>query len=121
METNIQHKEQLQYAEVYISDMLALRNMFLQIHNTSKISSDFGIPFLLAKKENQIVSFATLILNRNGKISFKIWAKNTVSDQEKKNFYSKAENEFNRKKDLNFRDPEQLKSSIASMISWLNF
>ncbi|PWN64341.1 hypothetical protein [Chryseobacterium oncorhynchi] len=120
METNIQHQESLQYAEVYISDMLALKDIFLQTLNLKKVNHDFGIPFLLVKKENKIASFASLIINENGEIGFKIYDKKEIKESEKKNFMIRAENYFRRSNTPNFRDPKQLKSSINGMISWLN-
>nr|WP_315035728.1 hypothetical protein [uncultured Chryseobacterium sp.] len=120
METIAQHQEQLQYAEVYISDMLALKNLFLQVQNTSKTGSDFGIPFLLAKKKNEILLFASLIINGKGEIAFAVYDKKGTSEQEKLFFSVKAENYFKRNTTPNFRNPGQLKSSIKSMISWLD-
>ncbi|MEG0928270.1 MULTISPECIES: hypothetical protein [Chryseobacterium] len=120
METNIQHPESLQYAEVYISDMLALKDIFLQSLDSQKISPDFGIPFLLAKKENKIASFASLILNESGEIGFKIFDKKDIKESEKRNFMIRVENYFKENKTPNFRDSNQLKSSINEMISWLN-
>ncbi|MFP3832485.1 hypothetical protein [Chryseobacterium sp. SIMBA_028] len=120
METNIQHQESLQYAEVYISDMLALKDIFLKSLNSQKVNHDFGIPFLLAKKENKITSFASLIINEEGKIGFKIYNKKETKESEKKNFMIRVENFFRKSNTPNFRDPKQLKSSINGMISWLN-
>ncbi|PWN68702.1 hypothetical protein C1631_018705 [Chryseobacterium phosphatilyticum] len=119
MEKIAQHQEQLQYAEVYISDMLALKNIFLQTQNVSKAASDFGIPFLLAKKKNEIVLFATLIINEKGAIAFAVYDKKGISEVEKKTFSIRAENYFKKNRTPNFRNPEQLKSSIKSMMSWL--
>jgi len=121
METTVQHHEQLQYAEVYISDMLALKNIFLQTQNTSKISPDFGVPFFLAKKGDEIVSFASLIMNLKGEIIFKIYDKKGTTEAEKKKFSLKVEAYFKKNTTPNFRNPEQLKSSIKSMISLLDF
>ncbi|AZA81315.1 hypothetical protein C1637_01695 [Chryseobacterium lactis] len=121
METIAQHQEQLQYAEVYISDMLALKNLFLQEQNVSKENSDFGIPFLLTKKKNKILSFASLVISEKGEIAFKIYAQKEITESEKRNFYAKAENYFKRNTTPNFRNPKQLESSIKSMMSWLDF
>lgn len=120
METIVRNKEQLQYAEVYISDMPSLKNIFLQSQNSSKLNQDFGIPFLLVKKENDILGFASLILNGSGKILFKIYGKNSLSDSEKKKLSLRAEHYFNQNNSENFRNAEQLKSSIGRMVSWLN-
>lgn len=120
METNIQHKEQLQYAEVYISDMLALKNIFLQTQKAQKVNPDFGVPFLLARKKNEITSFAGLVINEDGKIGFKVYDKKEMTESEKNVFKAQVEDYFKKNNTSNFRNPEQLKSSISSMIGWLN-
>lgn len=120
METNVQHHESLQYAEVYISDMLVLKNIFLQAQNTGKVSSEFGLPFLLAKKKEEVIAFASLVMNEKGGIAFKIYDKTGAQNSEKKNFISRVESYFKKNNTANFRNPEQLKNSICRMISWLN-
>lgn len=120
METNIQHQEQLQYAEVYISDMSVLKNIFLQTQNIKKINPEFGIPFLLAKKKNEVSGFASLIIQERDKIAFKIYEKPGMSEAEKKNFMSSVDSYFKKSTTSNFRNSEQLKSSIQKMVNWLN-
>lgn len=120
METNVQYQEQLQYAEVYISDMLVLKNIFLQTHNTGKINSEFGIPFLLAKKKDEVIAFASLVINEKGGVAFKVYDRSETQSSEKKSFISRVESYFKKNNTPNFRNPEQLKNSIYRMISWLN-
>ncbi|KMQ64032.1 hypothetical protein ACM40_04550 [Chryseobacterium sp. BLS98] len=120
METIIRNHQQLQYAEVYISDIPSLKNIFLQVQNSSKLSKEFGVPFLLVKKNNQILGFASLIINGKGEISFTIHGKNELSDSEKKNFNLRAERYFKQNNSGNFRNADQLKSSIERMTGWLN-
>ncbi|MGG5209417.1 hypothetical protein ACQWU4_10755 [Chryseobacterium sp. MIQD13] len=120
MENIILNQQQLQYAEVYISDMPSLKNIFLQSQNPSRLNQDFGVPFLLVKKKNEVLGFASLIMNGKAEISFKIYAKNGITDSEKKNFNLHAESYFKKNTTANFRNPEQLKSSIDRMVNWLN-
>lgn len=120
METITQQQKQFQYAEAYISDMWMLKNIFLETQNLKIADQNFGLPFLLAKNGKQIVAFASLIVNEKDQISFSIYDKNKMSDTEKRNFFSRAERYFKNTHTPNFKDPEQLKSSISSMISWLN-
>lgn len=120
METTVQHQQPLQYAEVYISDMLALKNIFLQTQNGKKINENFGVPFLLIKKKNEIIAFASLIVNEKNEVVFKVYDKKGMTDTEKKNFISRAESYYKKNNTSNFRNPEQLKSSISRMVSWLN-
>lgn len=120
METIIQHQKQFQYAEAYVSDMLVLRNIFLETQNLKKADQNFGLPFLLAKNSREVIAFASLIINEKDEISFKIYDKNRMTEAEKRNFYSRAERYCKSNNTPNFKDTEQLKSSINSMISWLN-
>lgn len=120
METIIRNYQQLQYAEVYISDIPSLKNIFLQVQSSSKLSKEFGVPFLLVKKKNKILGFASLIINGKGEISFVIYGKNELSDSEKKNFNLRAERYFKQNNSGNFRNADQLKISIERMITWLN-
>lgn len=120
METNIQYQEQLQYAEVYISDMLGLKNIFQQVQNTGKVNPEFGLPFLLARKKNEVIAFASLVINEKGGIAFKIYDKAGTRDSEIKKFISCVESYFKKNRTPNFRNPEQLKNSICRMVSWLN-
>ncbi|MCS4304281.1 hypothetical protein [Chryseobacterium sp. BIGb0232] len=120
METNIQHQEPFQYAEVYISDMFALKNIFQQIQNTRKINPEFGIPFLLVRKKNEVIGFASLVVQEKNGIAFKIFEQKAMPETERKNFVSRAENYIKASTAPNFRNPEQLKSSVQKMISWLN-
>lgn len=120
METITQQQKQFQYAEAYISDMWMLKNIFLETQNLKIADENFGLPFLLAKNGKQIVAFASLIVNEKDEISFRIYDKNKMSGTEKRNFFSRAERYCKNTHSPNFKDPEQLKSSINSMISWLN-
>lgn len=121
METTVQYQEAVQYAEVYISDMLNLKNIFLQTERAETAGRNFGVPFFLAKKKNQITAFASLILNEKNGISFKVYAGKGVSESEKRNFISRVEAYFTKNNTANFRNPEQLKSSISRMVDWLFF
>lgn len=120
METTAQHQEELQYAQVYISDMPILKHIFIQNTETKKITADFGIPFLLVKKKNRVVAFASLIIKENGKIGVTAHEKRSLTPSEKKTFILHAETYAGKNNTANFRNPEQLKSSIYRMIDWLN-
>ncbi|KFF28363.1 hypothetical protein [Chryseobacterium vrystaatense] len=119
METLLQTNSQLQYAEVYISDMISLKNIFLQTQTLKKLNQNFGVPFLLVKKKSEVVAFATLVISEKEEIVFKIY-ETGLSASEKSNFTLRAERYFKKSTMANFRDPEQLKSSISRMVSWLN-
>ncbi|MFP3596464.1 hypothetical protein [Chryseobacterium sp. SIMBA_029] len=120
MKTISQYQEQLQYSEVYISDMVSLKKIFIQSTGAKKVTAGFGIPFLLIKKKNEIMGFASLIINEKGGIGFTIYEKKNLTPSEKKNFALRAEAYSKKNSTPNFRNPEQLKSSIHQMIDWLN-
>ncbi|WP_312297598.1 hypothetical protein [Chryseobacterium sp.] len=121
METIVQHQEQIQYAEVYISDLLILKNIFLQAQDDKTVNRGFGLPFLLAKDKNEIIAFASLIINGKDGITFKMFNKKRMPETEKENFALKAERYFKKNNTPNFRNADQLKSSISNMVDWLNF
>lgn len=120
MEKIVQSQEQIQYAEAYISDMPELKKIFLQMKEVKKVDPSFGLPFMLAKKKNETVAFASLIVNEKDEISFRIYDKNRITESEKRNFFSRTKRYFKNNSTPNFRDSEQLKSSIRRMVSWLN-
>lgn len=120
METIVQHQKQFQYAEAYISDMLVLKDIFLETQNVKIADQSFGLPFLLAKNKDEVVAFASLVINKKDEISFKIYDKSRMTESEKENFFSRAERYFKNNNTPNFKDPAQLKSSINNLISWLN-
>lgn len=120
METTLQHQDRLHYAEVYASDILELKNLFLQKFNLNTVNENFGIPFLLVKKKNKIVAFASLVINKENQIDFKIYENSDMTMNEKDDFKTKAKNYCKRNNSENFTDPEELKYNIQRMVDWLN-
>lgn len=120
METTLQHQDRLHFAEVYASDIFELKTLFLQKFGLKKINENFGIPFLLIKKENKTVAFASLIINQNEQIDFEIYEISDLNIKEKEDFKMKARDYFKRNNSANFKNPEQLESSIYQMVNWLN-
>ncbi|WEK68780.1 MAG: hypothetical protein P0Y62_13075 [Candidatus Chryseobacterium colombiense] len=120
METAFQHQARLQYAEVYASDILELKNLFLQKFRLNMVNASFGIPFLLIKKGNGIVAFASLVINKNNQIDFEIYENPELTISEKEDFKKKAKNYCERNDSENFRDPEELTYNIRRMVDWLN-
>jgi len=120
METTLQHQDRLHYAEVYVTDILELKNLFLQKFGLNKINENFGIPFLLIKKENKMVAFASLIMNKNKQIDFKIYDNPELAENEREDFKTKAIDYCKRNHSENFTDPAELKYNIQRMVEWLN-
>lgn len=120
METTLQYQDRLHYAEVYASDILELKNIFLQQLSLSKINKKFGIPFLLVRKGNKIVAFASLILTQDNQIDFEIHGKFDLRINEREDFMSKAKDYCARNTSDNFINPDELQYNIQRMVDWLN-
>lgn len=120
METTVQPQKHLQISEVYIRDMVELKKIFLQTSNAKTVTDNFGIPFLMVKKNGNIIAFASLIINKKGQNDFIIYEKSDLNTEEKEKFIFQASRYFKRNNSGNYRDPLQLKSSIERMINWLN-
>ncbi|ASW75388.1 hypothetical protein IQ37_02365 [Chryseobacterium piperi] len=78
------HSNHLQWDEVYVSDMVVLKDIFLQKQNSGILNEDFGLPFLLAKKAQDVVAFACLVINHLGKIDFILHEVEDLNGDEKK-------------------------------------
>jgi hypothetical protein len=120
METTFQHQDRLHYAEVYVSDVLDLKKLFLKKFESNKINENFGIPFLLAKKGNSIVAFASLMLNQDNQIDFEIYDNSDLKGNEREDFKTKAKSYCKRNNSENFRNPEELQYNTQRMVEWLN-
>lgn len=120
METRIQYPHNLQYQEVYISDMVLLKNIFLQKQNSKIVNESFGLPFLVAKKANAIIAFACIVVNSFGKPDFIIHEVGDLNKEEKEAFEFFVEDYFKRNPSENYKNPQQLKSTINSIVNWIN-
>lgn len=114
------HSNHLQWDEVYVSDMVVLKDIFLQKQNSGILNEDFGLPFLLAKKAQDVVAFACLVINHLGKIDFILHEVEDLNGEEKKKFQSYAEDYCRRNSSGNYHDPLQLKSTISRILNWIN-
>ncbi|WBV59243.1 hypothetical protein PFY12_09230 [Chryseobacterium camelliae] len=120
MEMILQQQDWLHYAEVYASDIIELKNFFLQKFGVSRLNENFGIPFLSAKKRDKIVAFASLVTNQFHQIDFVIYENSDLKEIENEDFKMKSKDYCKRKDSENFRDPVQLQYNIERMIDWLN-
>jgi hypothetical protein len=120
MEPRIQYPNNLRYEEVYISDMVLLKNIFLQKQNSTTVNESFGLPFLMVKKANVIIAFACLVVNKHGKPDFIIHEIADLNTEEKEGFRFFVEDYFKRNPSDNYRNPQQLKSTINSIVNWIN-
>lgn len=121
METSLEYQKTLKFTQVYITDMGALKKIFLQaLPLEQEITAAFGVPFLIAKKEGKIVAFASLVLNAKEEIDFEIYNSADMSADEKTIFVSFVSRYIKEKGVGNYNDPRQLKNSICKVMKWLN-
>jgi hypothetical protein len=122
METPLTHQETLQFAEVYLSDIAPLKTIFFQAFPKNRdITPAFGVPFLIAKKENKTVAFASFVLNSKDEIDFNIYNSEPVmTDEEKLIFVSFVTDYIKKQDNGNYRNPEHLKNMINKILQWLN-
>jgi len=121
MESKAATQEKTTFREVYVFDMEILQNIFIQ--NMREKAEDkmlFGMPFLLCEKENEINSFASLVLDENNKIGFKIYDNGSLTNEDKAAFSAYIKNFLTKKRSANFNDAEQLKQSTEHFIHYLN-
>lgn len=119
METDDKIEQNIQPSEVYVSDIPELKKIFLKIFRVKSVDENFGIPFLLMKKGNDISAFASLIINEN-KIDFTIYENPDIPIKEKEKFNEIAKKYYKRSNSANFRNADHLKNRIIRMIDWLN-
>ena len=121
METPLTHQETLQFAEVYLSDIAPLKTIFFQAFPKNQdITPAFGVPFLIAKKENKTVAFASFIFNSKDEIDFNVYNVSVMTDEEKLIFVSFVTDYIKKQDNGKFRNPEQLKNMINKILQWLN-
>lgn len=122
MESKAATQKKTIFREVYIFDMEVLQNIFIQ--NMREKAEDkmlFGMPFLLCEKDNKINSFASLILNQNNQIEFKIYDNGSSTNEDKAVFNDYIKNFLKKKKSANFNNAAQLKQSTDQFIHCLSF
>mgnify|MGYP003585420176 CR=1 FL=1 len=122
MESKAVTQKKTIFREVYIFDMEVLQNIFIQ--NMREKAEDkmlFGMPFLLCEKDNKINSFASLILNQNNQIEFKIYDNGSLTNEDKAAFNDYIKNFLKKKKSANFNNAAQLKQSTYQFIHCLSF
>ncbi|MFD2940162.1 hypothetical protein [Flavobacterium notoginsengisoli] len=121
MEVRDQTLTNLKFREVYIFDMLALQDIYYQnLHKNNSKNLSFGIPFLLAQRGKKINSFASLVLDQDNRVSFMIFDDVTLSAEDKNEFTNTISNFLKKKRNDNFKDPEQFNKSSNYLAKWLD-
>ena len=122
MESKAVTQKKINFREVYVFDMEVLQNIFIQ--NMREKAEDkmlFGIPFLLCEKNNKINSFASLILNQNNEIEFRIYDDDSLTNEDKALFNNYIKNFLKKKNSANFNNAAQLRQSTDQFIHCLSF
>ncbi|SFD85122.1 hypothetical protein [Flavobacterium phragmitis] len=122
MNSTASTQEKTTFREVYIFDMEVLQRIFSK--NKCGKTEDkmlFGIPFLLSKKGNRINAFASLILDQNNEIQFKIYDDENLTDKEEATFNAYIVNFLKKKRSANFNNAVQLKKSTEHFVHYLSF
>ncbi|MFC0776570.1 hypothetical protein [Flavobacterium sp. HJSW_4] len=121
MESKAATQEKTIFREVYVFDMEILQNIFIKnIREKAEDKMLFGMPFLLCEKENEINSFASLVLDENNEIDFKIYDNGSLTNEDKATFIEFIKNFLAKKRSANFNNAEQLKKSTEHFIHYLN-
>jgi len=122
MKSRATKQKQMMFREVYIFDMEILQHIFSQnMRENPEDKMSFGMPFLLCEKGDKINSFASLILDSNNKIAFRIYNNGNLSDEDKAIFKDYIEKFLKKKRGGNFNNALQLKQSTEHFIHCLNF
>ncbi|WP_343707469.1 hypothetical protein [Flavobacterium sp.] len=122
MESKAVTQEKTKFREVYVFDMEILQNIFIQ--NMREKAEDkmlFGMPFLLCEKDNEINSFASLVLDENNEIGFKIYDNGSLTNKDRLAFNEYIKNFLTKKRSANFNNAAQLKQSTEHFIHCLDF
>ncbi len=117
MNQSKENPAELQFQEVYVSDMLALKYFFNELNGLAKeapVSETFSIPFLQAKCGDEIIAFASLT-NEN-KLS--IYQKSFTSPANEKEWKTTTKQIFHQQSDVICK--EGFENSIIRLTSWLN-
>lgn len=84
------------------------------------VGTSFGIPFLQLKNNTSPIAFASLIVNENGAIGYKIYQKSSENSVIQTEWEKQAAMEFLEKKAA-FKDVDSLQSGILCLLNWLDY
>ena len=113
-------RQKITYSKIYWTDIFILVDQYKNIKGLKKIDTDFGLPFLQFNKENKLLGFASLIINKNQKIDFEISYFDNVFEEDQQEIKLTLQNYLNNEKSENFTNIDQLRASIDNLIFWMN-
>ncbi|WP_163410283.1 hypothetical protein [Flavobacterium ajazii] len=115
-------KKELKFSEVYVSDIKILKTIFDQVSDiNSTDQKSFGVPYLIAKKGDEIIAFASLIADQNHKINLGIYDNGNLDNEDKKEFSQYSSDFLKEKKEATFNNAELLIKNTERISQWLNF
>ncbi|WP_300675546.1 hypothetical protein [Soonwooa sp.] len=120
MENATIKNQQISYSQVYIDNIAYLVKSYLELNNLNKVDRNFGLPIVQFSKDKKVLGFASLVLNEEQKIKYKIFDLAKISTDEQSEISSILNNYIEEKQTGNFKNPEQLGASIESFIFWMN-
>lgn len=120
MEAILTNKINLQYSNVYAKDLVILKHHFLALNHCKELTQEFGLPFLIIKKNKKVIAFSSLININNEKIGIHNFYTSSISDEEKAEIEHQSNLHFSNGMSSNFKDVAQLQVSINQLIFWLN-
>jgi len=120
METIYFTIQSINITQAYYTDIQLLKKEFLILKNDKKLTEEFGLPFLLIKKEQKIIGYVSLIITDNDNINFRVNYFSDLHENTKKTIYDQVEKYFRSQKTANFSNVSQLKFNINNLIYWLN-
>lgn len=109
--------------EVYATDIRQLKDSFNEWNGRPKdmsVGTSFGIPFLQLKNNTRPIAFASLIVNENGAIGYKIDQKSSGNPEIQTEWEKQVAMEFLKKKAA-FKDVGSLQSGILCLLNWLDY
>ncbi|MEO4006542.1 MULTISPECIES: hypothetical protein [unclassified Flavobacterium] len=110
-------------AEVYATDIRQLKDSFNEWNGRpqdTSVGTSFGIPFLQLKNNTKPIAFASLIVNENGEIGYKIYQKSSENPKIQTEWEQQVAMEFLEKR-VAFKDAASLQSGILCLLNWLDY
>jgi len=122
METTAIKNTAIKVREVYLSDLTAVTNLYLN-GSTNELTTDFGLPVGLAEQDGDIIACSFVNINSNGQPAFRI---NMGSCLETGSLGEEL-NHFTINRFANIWGPavgtvsaQPLKNAIKRLVDWLN-
>lgn len=121
MNQSKENPAELQFQEVYVSDILPLKHFFNELNGVAKdapVNAAFGIPLIQVKCGNEIIAFASLTVSDMNENKLSVFQKSSFNLAKEKEWKSMAEQTFRQQSDLLCK--EQFENSVIRLTSWLN-